>query len=210
MLFDQRGAGKSTPTCELRENTTQHLIADIEALRNHLCISKWHMVFGGSWGSTLALLYAQAHPDRVSSLVLRGIFLLRKSELEWGHPITGGSVQLFPDAAEEFLSHLSEAEKEDWERSIYMRLLSDDRSVRVEAARILNTYDFKRSSLVFDPESLETLDDEVWSLHHATLLMHYFLHNGWIREGQILEREEMAKIRNIPCELIGLFMSAQY
>lgn len=202
VLLDQRGAGKSTPLCELRENTTQYLIEDIEALRKHLNVDKWHMVFGGSWGSTLALLYAQAHPERVSSLVLRGIFLVRKSELAWGHPTRGaGAQQLFPDAAEELLEYLTEEEQSDWEGSIYKQLISDDRPTRVAAARALNTWDFKRATLTFDPSSLEELDDEEWSLHHATILTHYVLHGAWIRDGQILEEAEMAKIRHIPCKL---------
>ena len=200
VLLDQRGTGKSTPTCELRENNTQNLVGDIEALRKHLGISKWHVVFGGSWGSTLSLLYAQAHPEVVSSLVLRGIFLFRQSELDWGHPVKGGEAQIHPDVCEEFLKIFTDDEKADWEQVIYKRLTSDDRSVRVKAARDLNTFDFSRGSLLFDPASLAVLDNETWSMQHATILMHYMVNNGFIREGQILEKEQMDRIRHIPCE----------
>ena len=142
VLHDQRGAGKSTPRCELRENTTRHLLSDIEALRVHLGVAKWQLVFGGSWGSTLALLYAQAHPDRVASLVLRGVFLVRGSELAWGSPVrSSGAAQLFPEAAEEFREYLGRAapgyEESDrsWEDMVYALLTSSDRSVRAPAAR---------------------------------------------------------------------------
>lgn len=161
----------------------------------------WHMVFGGSWGSTLALLYAQAFPDRVKTLVLRGIFLARRIEQEWGFPTRGsGASQLFPDAAEEFLSHLTKEEQKDWEKATYNRLTSEDKQTRVAMARALNTYDMKRSSLSYNPATLSKLDDKKWSVHHA-LLEHTYIMNGcWLRENQILE--EMEKIQHIPCIIV--------
>lgn len=201
VLYDQRGAGKSIPACELHENETSYLISDIEVLRKHLGLRKWHMVFGGSWGSTLALLYAQAYSDRVASLVLRGIFLVRKAEVAWGLPNReAGAAQLFPDAAEEFMAHLTKTEQRDPLGAIYTQLTSDDKDVRVKAARVSNTWDIKRSSLLFEPVSLKKIEDEQWSLQHAILENHYIIHGAWLRDGQILEKDEMDKIRHIPCE----------
>ena len=201
VLYDQRGAGKSTPAAELHENETSYLLADIEVLREHLRIPKWHVVFGGSWGSTLALLYAQAHPERMISLVLRGIFLARKSEIAWDLPTReSGAAQLFPDAAEEMLSHFTEEEQEDVMASLYKRLVSDNKETRVEAARVSNTWDIKRSSLLLDSASLNKIDDEKWSLQHAILGNHFLINGAWLREGQILEKENVDKIRHLPCK----------
>lgn len=159
------------------------------------------MIFGGSWGSTLALLYAEAFPDRVHSLVLRGIFLSRKHELEWGWPMRGsGASQLFPDAAEEILSHYTEEEQKDWKQVTYERLLSKDAQTRVNVARILNVWDITRSSLLLDPASLEQVNDEKWSIHHATLEFTYLINGCFIRENQILE--EIDKIEHIPCIIV--------
>src|SRR5215468_9814107 len=126
VLFDQRGCGKSRPHASLVDNTTWHLVSDIEALREHLGIARW-LVFGGSWGSTLALAYAQKHPERCTELVLRGIFLLRRSELEWFYQDPLGAAQLFPDLWEHYLKPLSPAERADCMKSYYQRLTSDSR-----------------------------------------------------------------------------------
>jgi proline iminopeptidase len=131
VVFDQRGCGKSRPYASLCENTTWHLVADIEALREHLGIDGWQ-VFGGSWGSTLALAYAQNHPDRVRELVLRGIFMLRRSELEWFYQ--AGADQLFPDAWEHYLEPIPEVERGDLMGAYYRRLTSEDPEVRSRAA----------------------------------------------------------------------------
>src|SRR6516162_5996529 len=132
VLFDQRGCGKSTPYASLEANTTWDLVADIEKLREHLGIARWQ-VFGGSWGSTLALAYAQTHPDRVSELVLRGIFLIRPWEIDWFYQ--RGCDALFPDAWEEYLDPIPEAERGDLLRAYYRRLTSDEAEMRTRAAR---------------------------------------------------------------------------
>ena len=134
VLFDQRGCGRSRPHASLVENTTQHLVADIEALRRHLRIERW-LVFGGSWGSTLALAYAQAHPAAVTALVLRGIFLVRRWELDWFYQRPDGTGALFPDLWEKFLAPIPEAERGDMVAAYYRRLTSADSALRAEFAR---------------------------------------------------------------------------
>lgn len=201
VLLDQRGSGKSLPTCELRNNTTAHLIQDFETIRKHLGIQKWHLVFGGSWGSSLALLYAQEHTESVSSLILRGIALCDQALHHWHDPY--GGVAIFnPDACEEFLSNFEDQEKQQWLRVIYKRLTSDDWSIRVKAARAVHTFDFKKTTMRFDPSSLDPINDEEWSVYRATLSMHYVSNYSFIREGQITEKERIDKIRHLPCTII--------
>ena len=143
VLFDQRGCGKSTPYASLEENTTWDLVSDIEKLREHLGIERWQ-VFGGSWGSTLALAYAEKHPDRVTELVLRGIFLLRKKEIDWFYQ-EGASI-IFPDAWEPYLAHIPEAERGDLVAAYHKRLTSDDPAVRLAAAKIWSVWEGATSS----------------------------------------------------------------
>src|ERR1700738_954062 len=134
VLFDQRGCGKSRPHASLVDNTTWHLVEDIERLREHLHIDRW-LVFGGSWGSTLALSYAETHPERVTELVLRGIFLLRKWEIDWFYQNPGGAAALYPDLWEQYVSVIPEAEREGLVRAYYKRLTSDDPKVIRQAAK---------------------------------------------------------------------------
>ena len=136
VLFDQRGCGKSKPHGSLEDNTTWHLVDDIEKLREHLNIDKWQ-VFGGSWGSTLALAYAQAHPKKVTEMVLRGIFLLRDWELAWFYTSDRGTAALFPDAHEKLIAHIPPAERKDLIKAYYKRLTSKNRATMIEAARIV-------------------------------------------------------------------------
>jgi proline iminopeptidase len=199
VLFDQRGAGRSTPNAEIRENTTQHILDDIEVLRKHVGIPKWHTVFGGSWGSTLALLYAQAHPELVGSLTLRGIFTVRKLELDWSRGTGAG--RIFPDLFDNFINYL-EAGREDPFLAYYRLLTSEDRATRVAAARSWNTWDMSIGSIVPDPESLAKINDDNWSLAHAVLECHYFLHGAWLEDGQILKKSNIDKIRHIPGKII--------
>src|SRR5215472_10618685 len=144
VLFDQRGCGRSTPHAELTDNTTWDLVADIERLREHLGIERWQ-VFGGSWGSTLALAYAETHPQRVTELLLRGVFLLRKQEIDWFYQ-RGASV-LFPDAWEPYLAHIPEAERGDLLPAYYRRLTSEDPAVRLAAAKIWSGWEGATSKL---------------------------------------------------------------
>lgn len=200
VLFDQRGAGKSTPTAETHENTSQHLVSDIEVLRKHLKISKWHLVFGGSWGSTLSLLYAQSHPEMVGSLILRGIFTVRKSELEFSRgPI--GAANIFPEAYEAFVNYLPKKDRARPKEAYHELLNSEDYETRVAAAREWNRWDLSIGTLRPDPGAFAQLDDEAWVLSHARLESHYFVNGGFIEEGQILQDKNLEKIRHIPSKL---------
>jgi len=153
ILFDQRGSGKSTPAAELKENTTWHLVEDMEKLREHLKIDKW-VVFGGSWGSTLSLTYAQCHPDRVKALVLRGIFNLRRKELEWFYEGKGANF-MFPDHFEEYISIIPEVERGAIMDAYYRRLTSDDEAVRIKAAGAWSTWEMATSHLYVNDEKLK-------------------------------------------------------
>ena len=197
VLFDQRGAGKSTPSSELRENTSLLLVADIETLRAHLGVPRWHVVLGGSWGSTLALLYAQTHPGAVGSLVLRGVSAARRSELAWSRGRVGAA-SLFPDAYERFLGHLAPGERDDPYAGYYGLLTSDDHGVRREAAREWNRWDLRRGAVDVGPDAFARLDDERWSLAHARLETHFYVHGAWLEDGQLLRRENLDRIRHIP------------
>ena len=204
VLLDQRGCGKSTPPAELRENTSQHLVSDIESLRSHLNIAKWHVVFGGSWGSTLALLYAQTHPEVVGSLVLRGIFTVRRSELDWGYK--DGTGRVFPEYHDAFLSYLSEDKRGDPITAYYELLTSDDPATRLAAAKAWSGYELATNSLFIDEEELKKVNDEVWVLAHSRIEAHYFMHGAWLEEGQLLKKENIDKIRHIPGKLYLLIL----
>ncbi len=198
VLFDQRGSGKSTPHAELRENTTWDLVADAERLREHLRIDRW-MVFGGSWGSTLALAYAQTHPQRVSALVLRGIFLLRRRELLWFYQ--EGASWLFPDAWEEYLKPIPEAERGDLMSAYYRRLTSDDPAVRREAARAWSVWEGTTSKLRVDPDAVARFGGEAFADAFARIECHYFVHGAWLRsDTQLLD--DVSKIAHLPAIIV--------
>lgn len=198
VLFDQRGAGKSLPAAELRENTSQHLVSDIEALRKHLGIGKWHMVFGGSWGSTLALLYAETHPEAVGSLVVRGIFTVRKSEIAWTRTASSAGA-LYPEAHDELMNFLPAEERANPWEAYHKRLTSDDLDTRVSASRAWNKWELSISQLVPDADVYEALKDDTWSLQHARMEVHYESNGAFMEEGQLLKPENIAKIKHIPC-----------
>ncbi|KIJ95783.1 hypothetical protein K443DRAFT_682762 [Laccaria amethystina LaAM-08-1] len=195
ILFDQRGSGKSTPTASLEENTTWDLVKDIEKLRTQLGIEKWH-VFGGSWGSTLSLAYAQAHPDRVKSLVLRGIFILRRSELKFFYQ--EGASHLFPEAWEEYLAPIPESERHDMILAYHSQLNSIHEATRNRAAKAWSKWEMATSKLYVDPENIERASDDKFSNAFARIENHYFINDGFMREGQLLEKQEIDKIRHIP------------
>src|SRR5262249_7315620 len=161
-LFDQRGSGKSVPHASLEENTTWHLVSDIERLRHHLGIEKW-MVFGGSWGSTLALAYAQAHPERVSSLVLRGVFLCRPKEIDWFYQ--EGASAIFPDVWEQYESVIPESERGNTLEAYYRRLTSDNESVRLEAARAWSVWEGSTSKLIPDQKLIDDFSEPNMAFH---------------------------------------------
>ena len=202
VLLDQRGCGKSRPNANMANNTTWHLVSDIEALREHLSVSKWHLVFGGSWGSTLSLAYAQTHPSSVGSLVLRGIFTCRAMELQWtNHP--GGTAMLFPDKYEAFVNFLPEDERADHIASYHKRLMSDDESISHPAARAWNTWEISISTLYPNEAGMKDLEDPTWLLAHARTEMHYFVNKAWMEDGQLLRQENVDKIRGIPSEFFS-------
>ena len=161
VLFDQRGSGKSEPAAELRENTSQDLVADIEKLREHLGIKKWFMVFGGSWGSTLALLYAQTHPESVGSLVLRGVFTVRKEETAFTRGFDG-TARLYPELWDEYINFLPEEDRSHPYEAYHRLLTSDDYETRLGAARAWNKWELGISKLIQDESSFEQLKDDTW------------------------------------------------
>ena len=198
VLFDQRGCGKSTPHAELTDNTTWHLVADIERIREHLGIARWQ-VFGGSWGSTLALAYAQTHPDKVTELVLRGIFMLRRWELEWFYQ--KGCDALFPDAWESYLAAIPEAERGDMMSAYYRRLTSADPKVRVEAARAWSVWEAATSHLYQDPNHIASSGEDEFALAFARIECHYFVHGGFFEHDDQLLRN-VDRIRKIPAVIV--------
>ncbi|KFX97638.1 hypothetical protein V490_02688 [Pseudogymnoascus sp. VKM F-3557] len=201
VLFDQRGAGKSIPTAELRENNSQLLVSDIEALRNKLGIRKWFMVFGGSWGSTLSLLYAETHPGSVGSLVLRGVFTERKSELRFSRGLEGAA-RVFPEAYESFTQHLSPNDRHDPCVAYYKLVTSDDYDTRLAASKSWCQWDLSIMKLVPDNDAINGKDD-AWLLQHARLETHYAVNNGFMEDGQLLRPENLARISHIPCSIVN-------
>jgi proline iminopeptidase len=200
VLFDQRGCGKSTPHASLVDNTTWDLVADIEKLREHLGVDRWQ-VFGGSWGSTLALAYAQRHPKRVTELVLRGIFLLRRSELEWFYQSSEGAASLFPDQWEKFVAHIPEAERYDMMRAYYRRLTSSDRRERNAAARTWSLWEAATSYLRASAPDLAKFEEPAIAAAFARIECHYFVNGGFLdSEDQLLR--DVALIRRIPCVIV--------
>jgi proline iminopeptidase len=198
VLFDQRGSGQSTPHASLEENTTWHLVADIERLREQLGIEKW-LVFGGSWGSTLALAYAQTHPERVSALVLRGIFLCRPKEIRWFYQ--EGASWIFPDVWEEYLKVIPEDERGDMVSAYYRRLTSEDEQVRIEAARAWSVWEGSTSKLLFDYGMIEKFADAEFALAFARIECHYFMNNAFFETDNYLI-ENVSKIRHIPAVIV--------
>jgi proline iminopeptidase len=198
VLFDQRGCGRSRPHAELRENTTWDLVADIERLRERLGIECW-VVFGGSWGSTLALAYAQTHPKRVKALVLRGIFLLRRSELEWFYQ--HGASELFPDLWERYLEPIPVRERGDLMKAYHRRLTSRDPAVRRRAARAWSLWEGATSTLRPDPAALRTMGRARFAEAFARIEAHYFVHGGFLKRDDQLLRE-VRRIRHIPATIV--------
>lgn len=202
VLFDQRGCGRSTPHAELRENTTWDLVADIERLREKLGIDRW-TVFGGSWGSTLALAYAQTHPERCAGLILRGIFLLRRSELLWFYQ--DGASRIFPEAWDEYLRPIPEVERGDLMGAYYRRLTSPDAAVRAEAAKAWSIWEGSTSKLHPDPKLIERFAGATFADAFARIECHYFVHGAWLRsETQLLD--DVPRLDGIP----GIIVQGRY
>ncbi|GAA5855935.1 hypothetical protein JCM9279_005554 [Rhodotorula babjevae] len=200
ILVDQRGSGDSLPPAELKDNDTWALVADFEKVREHVKVDKWH-VFGGSWGSTLSLAYAQTHPERVESLTLRGIFTLRREELEFFYQ--RGTSFLFPDFWEEYLAPIPEEERGDMIQAYYKRLTSPDAAVRAEAGRAWSRWEMATSRLAVDAAYLSRADDPAFADAFARIEAHYFVNQGFFeRDGWLLEKEQMDKIRHIPARIV--------
>jgi proline iminopeptidase len=178
VLFDQRGCGKSTPHASLEANTTWHLIADMEQLREHLGIDRW-LVFGGSWGSTLSIAYAQKHPDRVTELVLRGIFLLRPQEIRWFYQ--EGASAMYPDAWQNYLAPIPDEERSDLVSAFHKRLTSADEAVRLAAARAWSVWEASTSFLHQNKDFMEKLEEPEAALAMARIECHYFVNGGFSR-----------------------------
>ena len=200
VMFDQRGCGRSTPHASLEENTTWDLVADTEKVRELLGIESWQ-VFGGSWGSTLALAYAQKHPERVSELVLRGIFLLRGSELAWFYQSSEGAASLFPDQWEYFIEPIPEAERGDMMAAYYRRLTSSDVKVRNAAARAWSIWEGTTSHLRSDPHYVAKFRDADYAAAFARIECHYFVNGGFLESDDQLLRD-VPKIRHIPTIIV--------
>jgi len=198
VLFDQRGCGRSLPHASLEANTTWDLVADIERLREHLGIERWQ-VFGGSWGSTLALAYAQRHPDRVTELVLRGIFLLRRREIDWFYQ-HGASV-VFPDLWEPYRDHIPEAERGDLLGAYHRRLTGSDAATRLEAARRWSVWEGSTSKLLPDAAMAAHYDEDAVALAMARIECHYFVNHGFLEEDDQLLRD-VGRIRHIPATIV--------
>jgi proline iminopeptidase len=194
VLFDQRGSGQSTPHANLEDNTTWHLVSDIERLREQLGIDAWQ-VFGGSWGSTLALSYAQTHPDRVRQLVLRGIFLCRPKEIRWFYQ--EGASAIFPDVWEQYVRVIPEAERDDMLSAYHRRLTSDDETVRLEAARAWSIWEGSTSKLFPDPALIDKFGEAQQALSLARIECHYFMNNAFFETDNYLI-ENVEKIRHLP------------
>jgi proline iminopeptidase len=198
VVFDQRGCGRSRPHASLEDNTTWHLVADMERLRTLLGIRLWQ-VFGGSWGSTLALAYAQAHPRRVTQLVLRGIFMLRRTEIDWFYQ--QGASALFPDRWESYLAPIPRRERGDLVAAYYRRLTSSRRSVRLRAARAWSIWEASTSFLRADPASVARWGQDEFADAVARIECHYFVNRGFLaREDQLLRG--VRRIRHLPAVIV--------
>ena len=198
VLFDQRGCGRSRPHASLHANTTAHLVADIERLRRYLGIERW-LIFGGSWGSTLALLYAERFPERVSGLILRGIFLMRQREIDWFY--RRGTNAIFPEAWADFVSVIPEAERDDLIAAFYRRLTGDDEDERLRAARAWSRWESHCVTLVPEEAQLRQADASRFALAFARIECHYFHHRGFLEsDDEILAN--CHRIRHIPTAIV--------
>ena len=202
VLFDQRGCGQSTPHAELEANTTQALMADMEAIRLHLKIEKW-VIFGGSWGSTLALVYAETHPEYVISLILRGIFLCRKKDLDWFYQ-EGGASRLFPDYWSLFVEHLSKTEQVEILQNYYQRLTGQDELARMAAAKMWAQWEASCATLQPNAQTVNRLMHPHVAMSMARIETHYFMHDAFLEPNQILKN--VHRLSNIP----GIIIHGRY
>lgn len=201
ILFDQRGAGKSTPHAELEGNTTQALVADMEAIREFLGIKKW-LLFGGSWGSTLSLVYAQSHSERVLGLILRGIFLCRPREIEWFYQ--EGASRIFPDYWQDFVKPIPAAEHGDLLKAYYQRLTGDDDIARMSAAKAWSIWEGRTATLQGRQSTIDHFSGAHVAMSLARIEAHYFMHDSFLKENQILDNID--KLKDVP----GIIVQGRY
>jgi proline iminopeptidase len=202
VLFDQRGCGRSTPYAELTDNTTWRLVDDMEAIRARLGIDRWQL-FGGSWGSCLSLAYAETHPDRVSELVLRGIFTLRRSELEWFYQ--HGASEILPEAFEEYRKPIPPDERHDMIAAYHRRLTGDDEAAKVAAARAWSMWEGASLSLLPDPGRVAAFGEPRYAVAFARIESHYFQNRGFFEfDGQLIANA--GRLQNIP----GVIVHGRY
>lgn len=197
MVFDQRGCGRSKPHAELENNTTWHLVDDLEKLRNLMGAEKWQ-VFGGSWGSTLSLTYAQKYPERVSELILRGIYMLTKPELDWYYQF--GVSQMHPEKWENFIAPIPKEERHDMIGAYRKRLTGDDKDIQIEAAKAWSVWEGETITLMPNSDLTTHFSDGHFALAFARIENHFFAHSGWLEEGQLLKNAH--KLKGIPGAII--------
>lgn len=198
ILFDQRGSGQSRPHAELRANTTWDLVSDIEKLRAHCGVEAWQ-VFGGSWGTTLALCYAISHPARVTAMILRGIFLCRPWEIGWLYQ--QGASRLFPDAFELFQAQIPPPERGDMVAAYHPRLTHADEQIRLSAAKAWSAWEAAISKLIPDPQLVENFEEDLFALAFARIECHYFIHKGFFASDNWI-LENIAPIQEIPTRIV--------
>ena len=198
ILFDQRGCGRSTPHASIDANTTWDLVADLERLREHLAINRWQL-FGGSWGATLSLAYAQTHPSRITEMILRGIFLLRKAEIDWFYQ--SGCNWLFPEAFAEFVKPIPLAERNDLVKAYYRRLTHADRRIQIEAARAWSIWEGSTLSLLQDAERLKLFSTDTYAIAFARIECHYFINRGFLEDDNQLIANA-GRLRRIPTVIV--------
>ena len=201
LLFDQRGCGRSTPYASLEANTTWHLVADIERLREMAGHDRW-MVYGGSWGSTLSLAYAQSHPERTTELILRGIFTFRQTELDWLYKY--GASEIFPDKWEEFVGLIPEAERDDLVAAYNRRLIGDDKAAQLAAAKAWSKWEAETVTLLPHPEVIAEFTGDEFAIAIARIENHYMINRGWLEEGQLIANA--SRLKDIP----GVIVQGRY
>lgn len=197
ILFDQRGCGRSTPHSELQENDTQNLIADLEKIRIHLNVEQW-LLFGGSWGSTLSLLYAQAHPSKVLGLILRGIFLCREQDIQWFYQ--KGASAIFPDYWKEYEEPIPHNERSDMLQAYYKRLTSKNEIARMSAAKAWSIWEGRCSTLDPNNDIVDHFSDPHFALAMARIEAHYFINKAFVGDNQIID--DCHKLKDLPITII--------
>ncbi|WP_313196815.1 prolyl aminopeptidase [Rhizobium sp.] len=201
LLFDQRGCGRSTPHAGLEANTTWHLVADIERLREMVGVDRWQ-VYGGSWGSTLALAYAETHPERVTELLLRGVYTLTRPELDWYYQF--GVSEMFPDKWEAFVAPIPEAERHEMMAAYHRRLTGTDRAEQIRCAKAWSVWEGSTITLLPEPDLASKHDEDHFALAFARIENHFFVNAGWLDEGQLLR--DATKLNGIP----GVIVHGRY